>query len=161
MTGSKLRSRDMGDVGVRIFAEAALIYLAPLTDDAPFPDWPPEIDEAPLVAPTVAGSGVAIATGISMGPVLIQVGCVPSDPSNWEAHGCTQVYIREPLVSAVGGEEPINIFSPAATGEYRVDVYAANREINRDLALKPSARKNLEKYLVVFTLIQQAEGGQT
>ncbi|MFT4217545.1 MAG: hypothetical protein QM619_10240 [Micropruina sp.] len=155
MAGFRSRSHDPGTVGVRTFAEAALFYLAPIADDGPFPDWRPELDEVPLVAPTVAGSGIAIATGIKMGPVLVEVGGLPDDPGNWEEHGSTQVHIREPLVSAVGGHEPITMFSPAAAGHYRVDVYAVNREINRDLARKPKARKNLERYLVVFTPIQQ------
>ncbi len=30
-----------------------------------------------------------------------------------------------------------------------------NRDVNRDLALKPQARKNLERYLVVFTPVER------
>lgn len=34
-----------------------------------------------------------------------------------------------------------------------------SRDVNRDLALKPTARKNLERYLVVFTPVGQVMGG--
>lgn len=155
MTDSRSRSRDF----VRIRAEAALIYLVPVSDAAPFPDWPSHAEVPPLVAPTVAGSGIAIATGVHMGPVLVAVADQYDNGVAWEEHGSTCITIHEPLATDEDGKEPFVMFRPVHGGPHRVDVYAMSRDVNRDLALKPTARKNLERYLVVFTPVGQVMGG--
>lgn len=104
-----------------------------------------------MVAPTTAGSGIAIATGIHLGPVLVDVADQPDNSVAWEERGSTYIDIDESLGTIEGGKESVVMFRPVASGRHRVDVYAMNRDVNRDLALEPKARKNLERYLVVFT----------
>ncbi len=154
MTDSNPRSHDF----VRVWAEAALIYLVPPSDAAPLPDWQWDAEVPPLVAPTIEGSGIAIATGVHMGPVLVSVAEQPDNSATWEEHGSTRITINEPLGTIEDGKESFVLFRSATDGPHRVDVYAINRDVNRDLALKPKARKNLERYLVVFTPIEQGVG---
>ncbi|MFT4227187.1 hypothetical protein [Micropruina sp.] len=98
---------------------------------------------------------VAIATGVHLGPVLVEVADQPDTSVAWEERGSTHINIDEPLATNEEGKEPLIMFRPGASGHHRVDVYAMNRDVNRDLALKPKARKNLERYLVVFTSVER------
>lgn len=148
--GDAVKHRDIA------YADHHFVAIAPVLFGN-VPDFS-QMDERVVVP---AGSaGFALITAIAMGPVWLEV--LPAvDPGEWPEHDAIEVELGEPLVAHeptydIGDPDrayPGGFFVPDQPGRYRVDVYAKRREKDWDTVVRHARRKKLERYAVVFTLL--------
>lgn len=121
----------------------------------PVPDF---ADIETQILHPVGTSGFAVTTTIAMGPVRLEV-VDGVEPEEWPEHDSIEIELGESLVVQDFDESNPErahrrgFFAPESSGRYRVDICARRRKKDWDRFLKPTRRRNLEHYVVTFTLL--------